>query len=302
MKEASFIKRLDELDIKHSPSGLNVMIDCPFHEDTNSHMGVHFEKNKFHCFSCGAFGSSLTRLFDALFEGKKEDVYVEEEEVDEDDQIRRLREKLGNVGKKKKLMIKVLINFDLDDFKFPYAANKEYGDYLQERRITPLSAGRWDIRCGEWRGASRIIIPMYDEYKRLIAVYGRSIIDDKVLRIRKSKGADVGKILFGLEHLKNRKVGVLVEGEFDAIYLQQYGIPAISIGTKRPTKIQIMKMAKKFRKVYLSLDGEVSMRECSEIAWLIKDHLPVEIRYLPLDKDPNDLIEDEVKEIYKGLY
>jgi len=306
MKEASFIKRLDELDIKHSHSGENIMIDCPFHGDANAYMGVHFKKNAFHCLSCGAFGDTLTSLFEALFEGKKEDIYIdveEEEYLGDDDRIKRLKEKIGNAGKKKKLMIKILTNFDIDEFKFPYGTNREeYADYLESRRITPSDTGKWNIRCGDWRGAQRIIIPMYDEYKRLIAVYGRSIADDKFLRIRKSRGADVGKILFGLEHLKNRKVGVLVEGEFDAIYLQQYGIPAVSIGTKRPTKIQIMKMAKKFRKVYLSLDGEVSMQESSEIAWLIKDHLPVESIYLPLDRDPNDLLENEVKEIYKGLY
>jgi len=304
MKESIFTKKLEDLDIKHFISGQNIMMSCPYHTDLHPSLGANFHKNTYHCFTCGAHGS-LVELFKALFEGKKEEIYLDKEEIIKgSDWPEQIREKLKilRLSSKKQLMIKVLVNFDLDDYKFPFtnALTEEYGKYLKGRKINERDARKWNIKCGDWKGAQRIIVPMYDEYKRLVSVYGRSIIDGKHLRIRKSKGADVGKILFGLEHLKYRRVGVLVEGEFDAIYLQKFDIPAIAMGTKKPTKIQLMKMSSRFKRVYLSLDGDVEIEESRKVAKIIKDYLPVKILYLPNDKDPNDLEEKEVKEIYKN--
>jgi len=304
VKESIFLKKLEDLDIKHFISGQNVMLSCPFHDDYHPSLGANFHKNKYNCFSCGAHGT-LVELFKALFEGKKEEVYLDKEEIIKgSDWPEQIREKLKilRLSGEKQLMIKVLVNFDLDDFKFPFGNSllKDYEHYLVDRKISVIEANKWKIKCGLWRGAPRIIVPMYDEYKRLVSIYGRSITDEKHLRIRKSKGADVGKILFGLEHLKYKRVGVLVEGEFDAIYLQKFGIPAVAIGTKKPTKVQLMKMSSKFKRVCLSLDGDTEIKECRYIARIIKDYLPVKILYLPNDKDPNELDTKEVKEIYKN--
>ena len=280
------------------------MLSCPWHDDSTPSLGANLHKNVYNCLGCGAHGS-IIELFRALFDGKEEEMYLEREEIikgsDWPDQIK-AKLRILRLSGEKKLMIKVLVNFDLDDYKFPFdtSLQEDYGGYLKSRKIDEVDAKKWNMRCGNWRGTPRIIIPMYDEYERLISVYGRSIVDDKCLRIRKSKGADTGKILFGLEHLKYKRTGVLVEGEFDAIYLQKFGIPAVAMGTKKPTKIQLRKMSARFRKVYLSLDGELEIRESREVAKIIKDYLPVKILYLPNGKDPNDLSAEEVKEVYKG--
>jgi len=193
--------------------------------------------------------------------------------------------------------------------------------YLEKRKINHFSCKKWNIRCGLYNGIERVLIPLYDEHFRLISILGRAISDrldvckrsgfiDKDIRIRKSKNSDVGKILFGLQHLKS-KLGVLVEGEFDAIYLQQFGIPAVALGTKKPTEIQLMKMVKNFEKVYLSLDGDVPLRTIigrkrrvlgiNEIVELIREYIDVEVIKLPENKDPNDLNKREIRSLYKNL-
>jgi len=313
MTEKQFLSELRKRDIYHYRSGDNIMFNCIFHGERTPSMGVNFKKGVFHCFSCEVTGN-IAKLEKALFEG---DIGIEED-FEEDETVEmlrltaRLEKRLKDVNiKSSRLMIRVLINSSFKDFS-SVKRHTEYTHYLLGRKINPESWKKWDIRCGEWRGVKRILIPMYDEYKRLIAVYGRAISDDKVIRIRKTKDADVGKILFGLEHLKRKRKVVLVEGEIDAIYLQQCGVPAISLGTKRPTEIQLMKMAKYFSKVILSLDGDVPERTFKdkkgnkivgvlEIVKNIREYVNTDVIKLPDKKDPNDLTNGEVSKIYEKL-
>jgi len=309
MTEKQFLTELKKRKIYYFRSGNNIMLNCIFHNEKNPSMGVNFKKYTFQCFSCGVTGNIL-KLERALFEGEIEEDFEEEGIVDEVlKTTAKLRHRIDNINMNcSKMTIKILINFDIEEF--PVVKNHiQYTEYLYNRKINSKSWKKWNIRCGEWKGVERILIPMYDEYKRLVAIYGRAIQDDKDIRIRKSKHADVGKILFGLEHLKGKKKVVLVEGELDTIYLQQFGIPAISLGTKRPTECQLMKMAKYFSKVFLSLDGDVPKRTykkgkniilgVNDILREIAEAVPVRIIKLPKDKDPNELTTKEVKDLYK---
>ena len=312
MNERQFIKELVKRDIQHFKSGQTIMLNCIFHGEKNPSLGVNFRKDKFHCFSCGVIGD-IKRLKRALFEDETE---IIEEEFSENEAVQvlsstdRLRKRLDNLGTTHKLKIKVLIHPNFFNHYPPVSKESlQYYDYLRSRNINGVSIKKWDIRCGYWKGIERVLVPMRDEYKRLIAIYGRSIIDDKAIRIRKSKDADTGMILFGLEHLKKRGTIVLVEGEFDAIYLQQYGVPAVSIGTKKPTEIQLMKMAKYCSKVILALDGDVPERTTkmkgkmiigiNDIVKYIRDYVPVKIVMLPKNSDPNQLSIKEVKTYFK---
>ena len=313
MTEKQFLSELKKRDIYHYRSGNNIMLNCIFHSEKTPSMGVNFKKGVFHCFSCEVTGN-IAKLGRALFEGETEieEDFGEEETVEILKLTDRLEKRLKSINiKSSKLTIKVLINSSFKNFP-SVKRHLEYTHYLLGRKIKSESWRKWNIRCGEWRGVKRILIPMYDEYKRLIAIYGRAISDDKVMRIRKTKDSDAGKILFGLEHLRKRRKVVLVEGEFDAIYLQQCGVPAVSLGTKRPTEIQLMKMAKYFSRAYLSLDGDVPERTFKdkkgnkiigvlEIVKNIREYVPTDVINLPDKKDPNDLTNREVLKIYEKL-
>ncbi len=312
MTERQLIKELEKRDIRYFKSSHTIMMNCIFHGEKNPSLGVSFKKDKFHCFSCGVVGN-IDRLKKALFE---DDTEIIEEDFNESEAVQvlkstdRLRKRLDNLGTTSKLKIKVLIhpNF-FNNYPLVNKGHIQYYNYLRSRNINYTSVKKFDIRCGYWKGVERVLVPMRDEHKRLIAIYGRSITDDKTIRIRKSKDADTGMILFGLEHLKKRRTIVLVEGEFDAIYLQQYGVPAVSIGTKKPTEIQLMKMVKYCSKVILTLDGDVpekTIRKRSklilginDITKFIREVIPVKVIRLPIDKDPNELSINEVKTLFR---
>ena len=297
IREKQFIDTLEQQEIPYFRSGDNIMVNCPYHPDETQSLGINFYKRVFHCFSCGEVGTP-TELFRRLFEEDYEERYEEEVEIGELSEIRKRIRNCGSSNNERD-RIKILTNFDL--YKYPRPSGR-YREYLEGREISLDSCSRFDIRGGFWKGDERILIPMKDEYGRLISIYGRSInTDDQKRKVRKSKNSDVGKILFGLDKVKNRRV-ILVEGEFDAIYLQQSYFPAISIGSTKPTDIQLYKIGKYFDKVYLSLDGVVVREMRNKIAGMIRGYCNLEIIQLPENKDPNDLTEAELEEVYSKLW
>lgn len=308
MTEKQFVEELEVRGIKYYYSGDNIMICCIYHEENNPSLGVNFKKRKFHCFSCGEIGSPL-RLIKDLFEGTHIQEKEEEFELDypgEHRNILKIRDRIQKVGIKEETeeeKIKILVNFKSDFYKNPYG---KYAEYLKQRKISKKSWNEFGIKCGYWKGDERILIPMYDRFGRLVSVMGRSINSDKRKeKIRKSKNSDVGKILFGLYNLM-KKIGkrkllelVLVEGELDAIYLQQCGISAVSLGKKIPTEIQLYELSMASRRVLLSLDSDVSREDIMKTVRLLRHCCEdVLVISLPEGKDPNDLTLGDVKKIY----
>jgi len=317
MTRNQFIELLEEKDIKYFKAGENIMLCCPFHEEVHPSCGVDLRKNTFNCLACGAAGTARMLIKKIL--GEDIEIEVEKKELLNLDDV---KDRLKNIRFEQAycMKIKVLINANFDDYDSVFN-RRMYMGYLKKRKINYFSCKKWNIRCGLYNGIERVLVPLYDEYFRLISILGRAIstkldIDkrssfiDKDIRIRKSKSSDVGKILFGLQHLES-KLGVLVEGEFDAIYLQQFGIPAVALGTKKPTEIQLMKMVKNFEKVYLSLDGDVPLKTIekrkkrvlgiNDIVKTIREYIDAEVIKLPENKDPNDLNKREIFSLYKNL-
>ena len=72
----------------------------------------------------------------------------------------------------------------------------------------------------------------------------------------------------------------------------------MSMGTKQPSETQLYKMLRYFDKIYLSLDGDVSVSETLKAKKAISEYLDVEVIKLPEGKDPNDLTPDEVENLY----
>lgn len=63
-KNIDFLSVIEKLniqpDIKYYKSGTQVMINCPFHYDTDPSLSISLEDNIYHCFSCSASGSLFT--------------------------------------------------------------------------------------------------------------------------------------------------------------------------------------------------------------------------------------------------
>lgn len=322
IEDIDILDELEQRGLKGRKLRDNMMICCPFHGERTPSFGIAFQgpnKGRFQCFGCHERGNFFhliaqldgTTFVEAVRKFDKE-FSVDKGTVDE------LRSHfisfLKSSDDSKNGKIKILDQSIMRFFKKPYG---KFTDYLmgEKRKLTRDSIKKWNILCydedcGEdepllkgW-GKDRVVLPMYDRKGRLICIMGRSIYDvDKSEKVRKR--GERKKILFGLTFTEKGTKLVLVEGEFDAIYLQQFGIPAVSIGTTSISDIQIQKIIKFTDSVVLSLDGDtyrifnkdgVNIRK--EVYDKLSRFVTVDVLQLPRDKDPNELSSKEVQKIY----
>jgi DNA primase len=300
-----FIDLIKAKKIPYMKVGDNIMIPCVFHLDKNPSLGVNFKKMKYNCLGCGKSGKGIEAIKYLLKKILDEDSFDFEENIEKSDPIdlSLLKDRLKDLGKKEDIpKIKILKNFNLEEYETP---RDEYLKYLEKRKINKHSIEKFNIRCGYWKGEKRIIIPMYDEYNRLVSILGRSIENNTDYRISKAKGSDVNKILFGLNYLLSNnsilKFGVMEEGEIDALYLQQNNIPAFSVGKKYPSEIQIRKMARYFQKVILNYDGDVPKSYRLKMKRRIGEYVEVDEIEMPKNRDANDLSINGVKRVYSSI-
>lgn len=309
---------VDELELRGIEGKLttnNYMTCCPFHQEKSPSFGINIsegdKRGLYQCFSCGVKGNFfhlISFLDDILFEDavklfKKEDINVSV--------ILNMKKYFFNSLNEKNKINKIrILNEDiLKKFKLPYG---KFLKYLKERRINESSIKKWNILCCDedleklkWK--DRIIIPIRDEKNRLISLTARSIINniEKSYKVRKVKSSDVKKILFGLQYISKYSSIVLVEGEFDCIYLQQFKIPAVCISGNDISNEQIVKLMKWTNDVIISLDGDIPLKRKDNLSSIMKmknklvKYFNVKYIVLPKDKDPNDLTKKEVEMYYR---
>lgn len=287
------LERLKKSAIQFEKSGNNVMVCCPFHNESKPSLGIDFSKQKYNCFGCGAKGSgkvAISKLLGILTGEGEYEYETPEKEIDLSDLKQRLKKAVGTKENSQK--IKILKNFNLNNYDYPRG---KYAEYLLQRKIKENSWKKFNIRTK----AQRIIVPIYDKHNRPVATLARAIEKDLKPKILKTSGSDVSKVLFGLNHLGKKRVAIIVEGEFDAIYLQQFGLPAVALGKKMPSAFQLVKTGQHFKKIFLALDGDVSLTDTIKVKQKIEQYCGVEVLQLPKGKDPNDLLEKEIFEVFK---
>jgi len=324
-KSYNYYKLIQNIDVKEELekrgleghiSGSNFMTLCPFHDEENRSFGVRISKEKkglFKCFSCGQKGNffNLIAYLDKIkfeqainkYQKNKVDIkYLIELKTFFEDNLKVKK-------KNKKQTIKHYNKKFLNKFKKPHG---DFLEYLYKRKINDKSIEKFNILCcdGEGKGygkkwENRIIIPIIDENNKLISCSARHIYDnDKKNKVRKIKDSETYKCCFGLKWIKKGSPLILVEGETDMIFLQQYNIPAICVG-KFASKEQIETIINFTDTVILSLDGDVKWKnkenEKDSLKYIKKrlsKYTKIEIIKLPRNKDPNELSKEQIKKYY----
>lgn len=179
--------------------------------------------------------------------------------------------------------------------------------YLRERRCLSVeSIARW--RLGFHPGARRIAIPQYDRNNKLINIGGRhlpSIFDDPFwdpIPWMHAKGFEKEHYLFGenfLTSFDGKITGVLVEGMFDAIYLDGKGIKnCVAMLGAHLGRYQIMKMLRWFDKLVIVPDGDpAGYKAADQVSAIFNGKIEVIVYPTPLEKDPDNLNDNEIEEV-----
>ena len=305
-------KLLIEMGIDYFQVKDRYMVCCPFHDDSEPSCGVWVDTGYFKCFGCGETGSFVE------FVAKVENIPIFQA-------VRRVRGRtnLSDLQDTLSRMLdrqeEVFKYYSVTSFlkAFPAVAKDSPGwEYLIGRGITPESISRFRIRWGGETGKyrNRVILPIFTPDGKLVAYAGRTIIDGVRPKTKKSRSPH--RTFYGIREMlswnPNPTAFILVEGEFDAMYLQQFRIPALSnMGTSPVGPEKVLLIRKYAKKVILAYDpddaGETAMygvhgvegkkdRE-GEVARLSR-HVPTVSIRLPEGKDPNEMSESEVMDVF----
>jgi DNA primase len=304
-------KELEKRGFTGFISNGNFMVKCPFHSSKRKTAGLGIllegrSKGMWRCLSMncqekGTFFKLLAEIEGITYKQAEKLFKAGYKKIS----LKSMKDNFlkGIKNKSKKVKIKYFKKKILDTYEKP---SGEYLEYLKgsKRKLNTKSIKKFNIlSCVKGKWKDRVIIPIYDDEKdKLVSLVARHITtEDPGKKVRKLKGSDRSKVLFGFNHIKNKEHIVIVEGEFDVIYLQQYNIPAVSLGTTSISSIQKKKIVKSCTKVFLSLDGDVKPEKIRKLRDQINKSVSVEIIKLPKSKDPNNLTKNEIKKLYKNV-
>jgi len=291
----------------------NTFLVCPFHPDTDPSLSVSLEGGQFKCFGCQEKGNfyKLIAALDGITEKEARRMLKEEETVEQ--ALASIERDLNSL-QDEKLLYYNKVSFHK---KFVSFKRTEGEKYLWKRKIKSSVMRRFDIRYGgedgKWR--HRVIFPIYTVEGKLLAWTGRVVNNDKP-KTRKNKAAR--STLYGLYELIQNKpkwmlsrfkapVMFVVEGEIDAIYLQQFGLHAVSaMGTAGLSSRQTALVMKYADRVALCYDADFAgklatygnKKRVGDYDKL-KELLPTAIIRLPKEKDPNNLSIRQVEKLTK---
>ena len=188
--------------------------------------------------------------------------------------------------------------------------NAEALTYLHgpERRISDDAIRRWKI--GWHPGARRISIPQYDRNQRLVNISGRLVQreDDwlslfyRTIPWMHASNFKKELFLFGEDKFTSydgTQTMVLVEGMFDAIYLDSMGVPNVAAMCGASlSKTQIAKILRWFNKLVIVPDGDQPGYDAAaRIEEIIRQKMEVLVFPTPEGIDPDGLSDDEVMDL-----
>ncbi|HEY9584087.1 MAG TPA: DNA primase [Candidatus Paceibacterota bacterium] len=327
--------------LKLEKSGKNYKARCPFHNEKTPSFFVSPDRNSYYCFGCGAKGDIFS--FVEQFEGvdfmgalrmlaDKAGVALRFEPKEKKDERERLFDCMEASTKV----------FEANLFE-----NKEALDYLKNRGLTDETIKNWRLglakddwhdletrlsskgfrsdemlRAGVIKKAeggkiydtfrNRIIFPIFDTTKRVVAFTGRILSNEKdVAKYLNSPETELFKkseILYGLHAAKNgiRRLNfsILVEGQMDLLMCHQSGWDnaVATSGTALTDKhLEILKRLSS--NIIIAYDNDLAGEKASLRAFTTALRMDFNVKAVRMSesKDPADLILKDKNEWKKAI-
>jgi DNA primase len=304
---------------------------CPFHQEQTPSFTIVEEKGFYHCFGCGAHGDAIRWLTDAgglsFIDAVKqlaadagmevpapspEAAAHERNAIDMADVLAKAaswyREQLGEANKAKAaLEARGLSPGTIERFEIGFApAGRTVSscgvapELLEAAGLLIKGSGRME---GLWldRFRGRIMIPIRDPRGRMAGFAGRIVGDGepKYLNNPDSRHFDKGRILFNLHRAapaaRAARRLIIVEGQFDAIALDQAGIAeTVAPGGTALTEHQLERAWRVAHCPILLMDGDAAgrkaaLRACERALPLVGPGKALKVALLPAGEDPDSL-------------
>ncbi|WP_175421388.1 DNA primase [Marinitoga sp. 1135] len=304
-------------------TGKNYTALCPFHPEDTPSFFVFPATNTFHCFGCGVHGDPITFIQKyehltfieavkkaAVMAGIDVSKYLKKRELPLELQIfedyhKRYHEILLNLPDNHvawKYLNKRGINRDnAIKFELGFSNGSIKSLILDKMDISrDIGASLGIIRKdGSEVFSNRIIIPIKDDYGRIVAFAGRSINNEKpkYLNSPENKYFQKSNLLFLFDKSKNiikrEKYSILVEGYFDAIQMHINGFEnTVAVLGSSFTQLHARKLIKYTDKIITMFDMDEAGRNATlrSLDYLISYGFQVAIAQYT-EKDPDELIQ-----------
>ena len=256
---------------------------CPFHHEKTPSFTVDESRNSYHCFGCHVGGDCIRFVMDienvdfmsackllAKRVGMEMPEFKSRRDGSQD--VRRKKERLYEMMKDAARYYRS--NFDGKEGAPAREKLKSLG-YLE---IEMVEAGLVDQRDGDVYDAmaGRLIVPIIDGMKRIIAFGGRVLVKDKLPKYKNTRDTilfDKSNELFGQDTVKKLRMTqpvndlIVVEGYMDVISLWQAGVKnaVASMGTAL-TQRQAAILKRYCDKVYICYDGDAAGQKARRVA------------------------------------
>ena len=261
---------------------------CPFHPNHRTPAGeVDKETGTFFCFSC----HHVTDLIALVMHTTGRTYFESARFIKSKEQQTNLEDDIN-----KKLVVKpeyvqydeVLIKrLNTQAIESPRAMR-----YYNGRSITEDSVKKFILGFSEKQ--DMVTIPVHSPTGIPVGFVGRSIEGKE---FKNTPGLPKGKVLFNLHRVKTADKVYVVESSFDAIRLDQCGIPAVATLGSNVSNFQIDLLRKYFNNIYIVADNDEAGGNMKD---RLIEKLGSKITVLQIEKqykDIGDMSDEEIKKI-----
>jgi DNA primase len=162
--------------------------------------------------------------------------------------------------------------------------------YYFGRKITEDSMKKFDLGYSE--SQDMVTIPVHSPDGMLVGFVGRSIEGKE---FKNTPGLPKGKTLFNLNRVKTSRKVYVVESSFDAIRLDQCGMPAVATLGSNVSNIQTELLKKYFNDIIVIADNDDAGNSMSK---RLQEKLGAKVSVIHLEtkyKDIGDMDDQDIK-------
>lgn len=264
------------------------IIFCPFHPNSRTPAGeVDKTSGIFYCFSC----QHISDLIELVMHTTSRTYF---------ESARYIKSKEQNIDLEKQINHQLFIKPDYIQFdevlikrlnaqalEAPRAINYFYG-----RRINEISIKKFHLGYSEKQ--DMVTIPAHSPDGMCVGFIGRSVEGKE---FKNTPGLPKAKLLFNLHRIKNSDKVYVVESSFDAIRLDQVGLPAVATLGANISNTQVELLKKYFNNIIVIADNDEAGNNMKK---RLIEKLGSRISVINLDskyKDIGDMDDDAIKNL-----
>ena len=264
------------------------IIFCPFHPNHRTPAGeVDKITGMFYCFSC----QKIADLIEVVMTTSGRSYF---------ESIRFIKDKEQNIDLEKQINQQLYVKPDYIQFdellikrlnaqalESPRAIT-----YYHGRRINEFSIKKFHLGYSEKQ--DMVTIPVHSPDGMCVGFVGRSIEGKD---FKNTPGLPKSKVLFNLHRVKNSDKVYIVESSFDAIRLDQVGLPAIATLGANVSNTQTELLKKYFNNIIVIADNDEAGNNMKQ---RISDKLGSRVSVIEIDpkyKDIGDMEDEAIKKL-----